>query len=226
MDSKTAIQHNKLMQLENSMLMYGVYNAEMLGKLINTVHNMHNTTSLHERLFAGQQSSLTLRSLYGNSLGLHHYSINSLLYLRKVQDKYIALYRQLITQLHVYASAIRALAKGYLPISLGTPSKLTEILNEVKTATWQTNPEYDFVINTLHLYYDVQLVTFGIDKDKNLIIQFPVFIQPYTQQPLILNQLETAPVPIIDQNTQAQSCMHLQVNKPYIALRPETYIST
>ena len=78
MDSKTTIKHNKLMQLENSMLMHGIYNAEMLEKLINTVHNIHNTSS-HERLFAGQQSSLTLRSLYANSLGLHHYSINSLL---------------------------------------------------------------------------------------------------------------------------------------------------
>ena len=72
MDSKTTIQHNKLMQLENSMLMYGVYNAETLEKFINTVHNIHNTTSLHERLFAGQQSSLVLRSLYANSSGLHH----------------------------------------------------------------------------------------------------------------------------------------------------------
>ena len=71
----------------------------------------------------------------------------------------------------------------------------------------------------------MQLVTFGIDKDKNLIIQFPVFIQPYTQQPLILYQLETVPVPIIDQNTQAQSYTHLQVNKPYIALNSETFIS-
>ena len=43
MDSKTTIQHNKLMQLENSMSMYGVYNAETLEKLINTVHNIHNT---------------------------------------------------------------------------------------------------------------------------------------------------------------------------------------
>ena len=42
----------------------------------------------------------------------------------------------------------------------------------------------------------MQLVTFGIDKDKNLIVQFPVFIQPYTQQPLVLCQLETVPVPI------------------------------
>ena len=94
MDSKTAILHNKLMQLETSMLMYGIYNAETLVKLINTVQNMHNTTSSHERLFAGQQSSLTLRSLYVNSLGLCHYSINSLLYLRTVQDKYIVLNRE------------------------------------------------------------------------------------------------------------------------------------
>ena len=60
MDTKTTIQCNKLMQLENSMLMYGVYNAETLEKFINTVHQIHNITSSHERLFAGQQSSSTL----------------------------------------------------------------------------------------------------------------------------------------------------------------------
>ena len=81
------------------------------------------------------------------------------------------------------------------------------------------------MINRLHLYYDMQLVTFGIDKDKNLIIQFPVFIQPYTQQPLILYQLETVPVPILDQNDRVHSYTHLQVEKPYDALNSETYIS-
>ena len=35
MDSKTTIQHNKLMHLEVSMVMYGIYNAETLEKLIN-----------------------------------------------------------------------------------------------------------------------------------------------------------------------------------------------
>ena len=30
---------------------------------------------------------------------------------------------------------------------------------------------------------------------------------------------------IIDQNTQAQSYIHLQLNKPYISLNSETYIS-
>ena len=85
---------------------------ETLEKLINTVHN---TTSLHERLFVGQHSSLTLKSLYAHSLSLHHYSINSLLYVRTIPDKYVALCMELISQLHIYVSAIRILAKGYLP---------------------------------------------------------------------------------------------------------------
>ena len=126
------------------MLMYGVYNADTLEKLIDTVHHIHNTTSSHERLFAGQQSSLTLRSLYANALGLQHYSINSHLYLRRVQDKYIALYKELITQLCINMTSIRILVKGYLPISLITPSKLEKILSEVKMAIRRTNPDYDF----------------------------------------------------------------------------------
>ena len=88
----------------------------------------------------------------------------------------------------------------------------------VRSTVRKTNPDYDLVIKRLYLYYEMKLVTFGIDRDRNLIIQFPVFIQPYTQQPLILYQIETAPVPIIDQNTQAHSYTHLQVDRPYIAL--------
>ena len=55
----------------------------------------------------------------------------------------------------------------------------------------------------------MQLDTFGIDKDKNPIVQFPIFIQPYTQQPLVLYLLETVPVPNLDQNDKVQSYMHL-----------------
>ena len=72
MDSKANIHHNKLMQLENSLLMYGVYNAETSEKLITTVHNSHNTTSSHGILFAGQHSPSIFRTLYAHSLGLHH----------------------------------------------------------------------------------------------------------------------------------------------------------
>ena len=139
-----------------------------------------------------------------------------------MQDKYIALYKELINQLHIYATSIKILAKGHLPISLIIPSKLREILNDVKTAIRKTNPDYDLVIDRLSLYYDMQLVMFGINKERNLIIQFPVFIQPYTQQLQILYQIQRVPVPIIDQNTQAQSYTHLQIKK---TLYSETYVS-
>ena len=106
-----------------------------------------------------------------------------------------------------------------------TQVKLKEILNEVKKTLWVTNPNYDLVIDRLHLYYNMQLVTFGIDKDRNLIVQFLVFIQPYTQQLLILYQLETMPVPILDWNDNVHSYTHLQTKKPNVALNSETYIS-
>ena len=59
----------------------------------------------------------------------------------------------------------------------------------------------------------------------NLVILFPVFIHPYTQKPLILYQLETVPVPILDTNTEAQPYTNLKVRKLYLALNSETYIS-
>ena len=95
----------------------------------------------------------------------------------------------------------------------------------VRNTVKKTNPDYDLVIKRLYLYYDMKLVTFGIDRDSNLIIQFPVFIQPYTQKLLILYQIETVPIPIIYQNTQVHSYTHLQVDRPYIALNSETYIT-
>ena len=125
----------------------------------------------------------------------------------------------------MYSQMIRVLSKGYLPISLLLPSKLNTILQEVKEVLQVNNRDYDLVIKRLYLYYDMKLVTFGIDDQRNLIIQFPVFVQLYTQQHLKSYQMETVPVPIIDENEQAQSFMYLKVKKPYVTLNSETYIT-
>ena len=121
----------------------------------------------------------------------------------------------------LYAKAVRILAKGYLPISLITPLKLQEILNSGNKTLIKSNPDYDTVIKRLHLYYNMKLVTFGIDRKRNLIIQFPIFVQPYTQQPLIWYQIEMVPFPMVDKNTRANSYTEILVKKPYIALNLE-----
>ena len=182
MDSKTTLQCNKLMHLEDSMVMYGIYNAETLENLTNTVHRIHNVTYPYEKLFVGQQDTGLLQPRYINMQGIQHYSINSLLYLRLVKEKYSLMYKEFITQLYIYANAIRVLAKGYLPITLITPLKFKEILNAVRNTVRKTNPDYDLVIKWVHLYYNMKLVTFGIDSDRNLTVQFPVFIQPYRKE--------------------------------------------
>ena len=161
----------------------------MLEKLINTMHNIHNVTSSHERLFAGEHNPTLFMLLYTSNLGIQQYAFNSLLFLRVIQDKYISLYRALIIQLKAYTSVIRILSKGYLATTLIPPNKLQDILAEVKRSLHQTNPDYTLVFDNLHMYYNMPLVTFGVDRNMNLVIQFPIFIQPYIQELLLLYQI-------------------------------------
>ena len=98
-------------------------------------------------------------------------------------------------------------------------------MSEVRNAIAKSNKDYDLVLTRLYLYYDMKLVTFGIDNQRNLIVQFPVFVQPYTQKRLVMYQIETVPVPILDENKQVHSYMELKIGKPYIVLNEETYIT-
>ena len=54
METKAIIQHNNLMHLEDSVVVYGIYNPETLEKLIDTVHSMHNITMPNRKPFTGQ----------------------------------------------------------------------------------------------------------------------------------------------------------------------------
>ena len=54
MENKLDIQCNKIFHLEDSMVMYGIYNSDTLEALIDTVHGLHNQSTWNERLFADQ----------------------------------------------------------------------------------------------------------------------------------------------------------------------------
>ena len=222
-DNKVDLQRNKIFHLEDSMVMYSVYNSDTLEDLIDTVHKIHNRTTWNDKLFSGQINNWY--NYYSSSSGVQHYAINLLLFLTTVREKYVKMYERFLNQLRQYSQAIRVLSKGYLPINLLSPSKLSIILQKVRETVQKENKNYDILIKRLYLYYDIKLVTFGIDDKRNLIVQFPVFVHPHNQQHLTLYQLETVPVPIIDRNENAQSYTHLKVTKPYIALNSEAYIS-
>ena len=69
MNNEAAFQHNKLLKLDNTMLMYRIYNADTLEKLIHTVQEIHNVTSSHERLFVEHNPAI-FRLLYMDALGI------------------------------------------------------------------------------------------------------------------------------------------------------------
>ena len=170
MNKKTDVQCNRIHHLEDTMIMYGVYNSDTLKDLIDTVHRMQNFTTWNEKTFAGKLHDWM--EIYSQDEGMHNYAINSVLFLTTVQEKYVKMYERFIEELKLYSRAIRVLSKGYLPISLLPPSKLEKILKEVRIAIAKSNKDYDLVLTRLYLYYDMKLVTFGIDNQRNLIVQF------------------------------------------------------
>ena len=207
MNTKVDMDHNRVYHLEDTMIMYGTYNSDTLMDLIDTVHKMHNVTTWKEKIFIGKMNDW-LKDRLTHIHNEFDYSIDVTLFLTTIKEKYVRMYEKFIIELKSYSKAITILSKGYIPISLMPPSKLEAILEQVKVGIAKTNKDYHLVLNRLYLYYDMKLVMFGIDDQKNLIIQFPVFVQPYTQTKLTLYQIETVPVPILDANNKAQSYTH------------------
>ena len=72
--------------------------------------------------------------------------INSLLFLTTVREKYVEMYERFLNQLRQYSQAIRVLSKGYLPITLLSPSKLNIILQKVRESVQKENKDYDVLI--------------------------------------------------------------------------------
>ena len=126
-NSKADIDHNKVYHLEDTMIMYGKYNSDTLMDLINTVCQMHNVTTWKEKIFVSKMNEW-LKNKLAHIHNEFHYSIDTVLFLTTIKEKYVRMYEKFIADLRSYSKAIRILSKGYLPITLITPSKLETIL--------------------------------------------------------------------------------------------------
>ena len=88
------IEQNRVFHLEDSMIMYGIYNVDTLEKLIQMVHKMNNRSVWYEKLYAGHVNKWF--EMYLASQGANYYAIHSLLYLRTIQEKYIKMYERFV----------------------------------------------------------------------------------------------------------------------------------
>ena len=86
------------------------------------------------------------------------------------------------------------------------------------------NPDYVLALPHITDYYDMRLVTFGLDDQGKLVICFPIFIKEYKKEPMTLYRLETVKVPITDTSTEADSYTETAITQPYLASNKEYYI--
>ena len=104
MDKKTNMQCNRIHHLEDTMIMYGVYNSDMLTDLIDTVHGMQNFTTWNKKTFTGKLHDWM--ELYAQDKGMPNYAINSILFLTTVREKYVKMYERFIEELKLYSKVI------------------------------------------------------------------------------------------------------------------------
>ena len=109
------------------MIMYGKYNSDTVMELANTVHQMQNVTTWKEKVFVSEMNEW-LRHKLEDIRNEFDYSIDVVLFLTTVKEKYVRMYEKFIHELKSYSKAIRILSKEYLPITLIMPSKLEAIL--------------------------------------------------------------------------------------------------
>ena len=114
------------------------------------VHQMQNVTTWKEKIFVSEMNDW-LKCNLENIHSEFDYSMYAVLFLTTIKEKYIRMYEKLINELRSYLKAIQILSKGYLPISLITPSKLETILQQVQAAITKLKQDYEIVLNRLFI---------------------------------------------------------------------------
>ena len=209
---------NSIKQLEDDYLLYGKYNLDSLEKIIHTVNHLGDRVHRMEELLMGKDHGVATRQfLHASYIGRLLFAHKLHIYLTSVQETQLRLYDELERVLREFLSAVRILSKGYLPASLFPPTTLRRITSNALQLVHKKNPDYVLSIKHVTEYYDMKMVTFGVNDGEELVVAFPVFVQDHTRESMTLYELETVKVPITDTNLAANSYTEVKTSKPYIA---------
>ena len=146
------------------------------------------------------------------------------MYMQAMRERYLRVPENLISELRLLFRSIAILSRGYLPPQLFLRTDIVRISQAALSMIKHKHPDYVLAIPQASSYYDMRLVTFGIDENDRLVVCFPIFVKDFSRKPMTLYQIETVPVPILDANMEASSYSQAVINKPYIATTNDYYI--
>ena len=146
------------------------------------------------------------------------------MYMQAMRERYLRVPENLISELRLLLRSIAILSRGYLPPQLFSPTDIVRISQAALSMIKNKHPDYVLAIPQVSSFYDMRLVTFGIDEDDRLVVCFPIFVKDFSRMSMTLYQIETVPVSILDTNEEANSYSQAVINKPYIATNNDYYI--
>ena len=217
------LEKNHLYNLEKDFVMYGEYEVQSTDGMIKLLSNLNNRTVSLEDMLNGKLKQVTNRYLI-DYRGTEIFSNQVSMYVHAMTERYIRVPENLIHELRLLLRSIAILSKGYLSPQLFTPIDIVRISKDALKLVQKRHPDYVLAIPQASSYYDMRLVTFGIDQRDRLVVCFPIFVKDFSREPMTLYQIETVPVPIVDENLEANSYSQAVINKPYIATNDDYYI--
>ena len=104
-----------------------------------------------------------------------------------------------------------------LPPLLFPPTVLNNITTNAINLVCKSHPDNVLAINHTTEYYDMELATFGLEANGNMIIAFPMFVKDHTSEPKTLYEIP-------DLNKAVDNYSEVIYSKPYLAINDDYYI--
>ena len=223
LERRQDITQNSLQRYKNDLLLYGEFSMNSTKELTETMQDLYVKHTFVESMVRNVSHDWPTRYL-SNPAGAAMYAVHLGTYLHAITEKYNTLYRELSLDLYILLRCINQLSKGRLPIDLITPNKLSEFTDDVREQLRLTHPDYTLALPRLSDYYDMNLVTFGLDPKSAVVVVFSIFIKPIHNKALDLYEIESTRVPIEDKNEKANSYSKVRPSKPYIVTSDNHHI--
>ena len=224
LESKQFLNKNQLYKLDHDFLMFGDYEIQTTDGMFRLLGNLNNRTQYLEKIITGKNPTTARNLLKNNVRGTEIFSHQVQMYMQAMRERYLRVPENLISELRLLLRSIAILSRGYLPPQLFSPTDIVRISQAALSMIKNKHPDYVLAIPQASSYYDMRLVTFGIDEDDRLVVCFPIFVKDYSRKSMTLYQIETVPVPVLDTNEEANSYSQAVINKPYIATNNDYYI--
>ena len=192
--------------------------------MIRLQGNLNKRTQYLERLITGQEPNTAKNYLRNNLRGTEIFSDQVQMYMQAMTEKYLRVPENLISELRLLLRSRAILSRGYPIPQLFSPKDIVRISQTALSMIKNKHPDYVLAIPQASSYYDMRLVTFGIDEEDRLVVCFPIFVKDFSRKPMALYQIETVPVSMLDINEEASSYTQAVMNKPYIATNNDYYI--